>query len=84
MTSRKAISLLMGLLLVCVITAMLSACQSIQYRSTDEVVVKKMLVNGTELSYVEEGKGDTVVFVHGASGDWRTWEELRPIISKRL
>jgi pimeloyl-ACP methyl ester carboxylesterase len=45
--------------------------------------VKKMGVNGFELSYVEEGKGDTVVFVHGAGADWRTWEGLRPIMSNK-
>ena len=71
------------LIVLCIIAAMLSACQSVQHRSTDAMDVKKMEVNGFELSYVEEGKGDTVVFVHGASGDWRTWEGLRPIMSTK-
>ena len=56
------------LIVLCIIAAMLSACQSVQHRSTDAMEVKKMGVNGFELSYVEEGKGDTVVFVHGAGG----------------
>jgi pimeloyl-ACP methyl ester carboxylesterase len=71
------------LIVLCIIAAMLSACQGVQHRSTDAMEVKKMGVNGFELSYVEEGKGDTVVFVHGASGDWRTWEGLRPIMSNQ-
>ncbi len=52
-------------------------------RSTDEMQVKKLKVSDVELAYVEEGKGETVVFVHGFAGDWRTWESLRPFISDK-
>jgi pimeloyl-ACP methyl ester carboxylesterase len=31
-------------------------------------------VNGVELAYVERGQGQPVVFVHGGTGDCRTWE----------
>lgn len=31
-------------------------------------------VNGTSLEYVERGKGDSVVFFHGGSGDLRAWQ----------
>ena len=44
--------------------------------------VKKLDVEGTNLAYVEEGRGDTVLFVHGVAGDWRTWEALRPQIAR--
>jgi pimeloyl-ACP methyl ester carboxylesterase len=81
--SRQKEYAMYRLIVLCIIAAMLSACQSVQHRSTDAMEVKKMEVNGIELSYVEEGKGDTVVFVHGASGDWRTWEGVRPIISEK-
>ena len=30
-------------------------------------------VNGAELSYIERGSGDAVVFVHGSLGDYRAW-----------
>lgn len=30
-------------------------------------------VNGTRLEYVERGRGEPVVFVHGGISDWRTW-----------
>ncbi len=30
-------------------------------------------VNGTDLAYIERGKGDAVVFVHGAVTDLRSW-----------
>jgi pimeloyl-ACP methyl ester carboxylesterase len=31
-------------------------------------------VNGVDIAYVERGEGQPVVFVHGGTGDWRTWE----------
>ena len=47
--------------------------------------MKKLKVNDVELAYVEEGKGDTVVFVHGGGvGDWRSWEAVRPLISSKF
>ena len=32
---------------------------------------KVIVVNGAEIQYVEQGKGETVVFLHGAGTDWR-------------
>jgi pimeloyl-ACP methyl ester carboxylesterase len=43
--------------------------------------VERVDIDGTTLAYVEQGRGETVVFVHGAAGDWRTWEPLRPYVS---
>ena len=34
-----------------------------------------ILVNGTELTYIEQGDGDPVVFVHGSLADFRGWRE---------
>lgn len=42
---------------------------------------KQMVVNGTTLSYVEEGTGSPVVFVHGAISDMRVWDMYRPKIA---
>lgn len=37
-------------------------------------------VNGARLEYVERGKGEPVVFVHGGISDWRTWRaQLQPV-----
>lgn len=41
----------------------------------------QLKANGVELAYVEQGSGAPVVFVHGALGDWRTFEVVRPAIS---
>ena len=34
---------------------------------------RNISVNGTELAYVEAGKGPLLVLVHGTLGDYRTW-----------
>ena len=35
--------------------------------------VKSVFVNGDSIHYIDVGKGDPVVFVHGTLGDFRTW-----------
>ena len=35
--------------------------------------VKAVFINGDSLHYIDVGKGDPVVFVHGGIGDYRTW-----------
>ncbi len=60
------------------------AGQSAPLRSTAELPVKKLKANDVELAYVEDGRGDTVVFVHGGGiGDWRSWEVLRPFVAAK-
>lgn len=68
---------------ICLVTTFLAACQGAPHRATEAMEVKKIRVNDTELAYVEEGRGETIIFVHGASGDWRTWEGLRPFIAEK-
>jgi pimeloyl-ACP methyl ester carboxylesterase len=36
--------------------------------------VKSIFINGDSIHYIDVGKGDPVVLVHGAFGDYRTWE----------
>src|SRR5512139_2290574 len=62
---------------------LLFGCHIIGQVPTDKRQVKQMRVNGVDLAYVEEGRGETVVFVHGAFGDWRNWEAVRPAIAER-
>jgi pimeloyl-ACP methyl ester carboxylesterase len=40
-------------------------------------------VDGVALSYVEEGTGEPIVFVHGAVSDERAWAPIRPEIADR-
>ena len=35
--------------------------------------LKTVFINGDSISYMDIGKGEPVVFVHGTVGDYRTW-----------
>jgi pimeloyl-ACP methyl ester carboxylesterase len=43
----------------------------------------QMQANGVSLSYIDEGTGQPVVFVHGAFSDLRVWEPQRQAISEK-
>ena len=75
MDQRLVVSFLLVLLF--------TGCQSTGHPTTESMQVKQMPVNGVALAYVEDGKGETVVFVHGAMGDWRSWDALRPFIAEK-
>ncbi len=36
--------------------------------------VKSIFINGDSIHYIDMGKGDPVIFVHGTLGDYRTWQ----------
>ncbi len=36
--------------------------------------LKTAIINGYTIHYMDKGKGEPVVFVHGGVGDYRTWE----------
>ena len=44
--------------------------------------LKAVFINGDSLHYIEMGKGDPVVFVHGTLGDYRTWEAQMDTFAK--
>lgn len=47
------------------------------------IPVKYAEVNGTKLAYIEQGSGgETIVFIHGAVSDFRTWTEQVEEFSK--
>jgi len=58
-------------------TILLVACTDSTEQATgweDRVDLKSIRVNDTTLHYIERGEGTPVVFVHGALGDYRTWD----------
>ncbi len=57
--------------------------QIVSPASTEAMQVRQAKVKGIDMPYVEEGIGETVVFVHGALGDWRTREAVRPYVSPK-
>lgn len=46
-------------------------------------LVQEITVNGADLSYVDQGRGAPVVFVHGAIGDLRYWEPQRGAFTRQ-
>ena len=44
-------------------------------------VTKEVEVNGVMISFVDQGVGDPILFVHGAASDLRAWEPLREEIA---
>ncbi|WP_083519410.1 alpha/beta fold hydrolase [Bradyrhizobium jicamae] len=45
--------------------------------------VKRVSANGTELAYVEAGRGEAVIFVHGGLQDYRMWAAHLPKFADR-
>ena len=44
--------------------------------------VKAVFINGDSIHYIDVGKGDPVVLVHGGVGDYRTWGEQMDTFTK--
>jgi pimeloyl-ACP methyl ester carboxylesterase len=69
-------------------TAFLVASPQVRFASAAEAApsspqVRQMRANGVDLAYVEQGSGVPVIFVHGAVGDWRTFDGVRPAVAAR-
>ena len=60
-----------------------SGCQSAPDSTTAAPKPKQALIEGVTLSYVDEGRGPSVVFVHGAFTDHRVWELQRTAVMTR-
>src|SRR5687767_10126690 len=71
---KNFFSLILLLLLFCLCSCNKSNTDTTTQNETLAVPdVKAVFVNGDSLHYIDIGKGDPVVFVHGALGDYRTW-----------
>ena len=44
--------------------------------------VKSVFINGDSIHYIDVGKGDPIVLVHGVMGDYRSWEAQIDTFSK--
>jgi pimeloyl-ACP methyl ester carboxylesterase len=68
-------------LCVAVCLFFLAGCQSVQKQQLAAPTVKQMSVNGVNLTYVEQGQGAPVLFVHGSNSDYRIWEPQRQALA---
>jgi pimeloyl-ACP methyl ester carboxylesterase len=53
-----------------------------QVGAEDAPPLRHLRVNGVELSYIDQGTGAPVVFVHGSFSDFRIWERQRPAVAQ--
>jgi pimeloyl-ACP methyl ester carboxylesterase len=44
--------------------------------------LKSVFINGDSIHYIDIGSGDPVIFVHGALGDYRTWQSQMDAFAK--
>ena len=56
--------------------------ETMQNETQEVPEVKAILVNGDSINYMDIGKGEPVVFVHGTLGDYRTWEAQMDTFAK--
>jgi pimeloyl-ACP methyl ester carboxylesterase len=63
--------------------ALASLLMCLAVSSTSAPLAKDIDVNGVRLTYVEQGSGDPIVFVHGAFSDLRVWEPVREEVANR-
>jgi pimeloyl-ACP methyl ester carboxylesterase len=66
-----------------VVIAMLSGGLAVQARADASPQMRQLRVNDVDLSYLEQGTGAPVVFVHGAFADLRFWEPQRQAVATR-
>jgi hypothetical protein len=65
------------------VAAMLGVDLALQARTDASPQPRQLRVNAGDLSYIEQGTGAPVVFVHGAFLDFRYWEPQQQAIAKR-
>jgi pimeloyl-ACP methyl ester carboxylesterase len=69
-----------SIFIAAIFSSILFACNSNSEKKEAETArlqtpeIKSVFVNGDSLHYIDIGKGDPVVFVHGSLGDYRVWQ----------
>lgn len=47
------------------------------------VAPTKIKINGVNLSYIEQGEGETIILLHGGQGDYRAWGPQMAVLSQK-
>jgi pimeloyl-ACP methyl ester carboxylesterase len=61
--------------------ALVPGCQTLRPDSAGGPVSKQLTVNGVPMKYVEQGRGDVVLFVPGGMSDLRTFDASREAVA---
>ncbi len=67
----------------CSVLIHLLVCSVLPIGAAAAPIMKDVEVNGVRLPYVQEGSGETIVFVHGSISDLRAWDLIRNDIAKK-
>lgn len=76
------------ILVAAIFAFILFACNSTSEKTETEAIqsvapeVKSVFVNGDSLHYVDVGKGETIILIHGTLGDYREWLPHLDTLSK--
>ena len=65
------------------VVMVLSGTLSMSARAAESPQTRQLHVNGVDLSYLDQGTGTPVVFVHGAFSDLRFWEPQRQAVAQQ-
>src|SRR6266446_7295196 len=65
------------------VVVVLSSGLAWQAWAVESPQTRQLHVNGVDLSYLDQGTGAPVVFVHGAFSDLRFWEPQRQVIAQQ-
>lgn len=68
---------------IVIVGLILLGCHARRLDESTPPVVRAVTVNGAELSYVADGQGETVIFLHGIGTDLRIWDGVRPYIARK-
>src|SRR4030095_7025719 len=80
-TPTRKETLMRWLKILCLAIVASSSSLALQARADEAPPRRQLRVNGVDLSYIEQGRGAPVVFVHGAINDLRCWEPQRQAIA---
>lgn len=68
--------------LIAIITFLSAGCQTPAPDGAGRPATKHMTVNGTTMKYVEQGRGEVVLFVPGGMSDLRTFDASREAVAR--
>ena len=66
-----------------VIVLLLPSGESLQDRAPAVSALRTMSLDGATITYLDQGQGTPMVFVHGWFSDHRTWEPQREAVASR-